>query len=175
VGVADAEGDQFRFDDTDSVAGGGGENGAVVAQDAGGKAPVGCRFVEGGDHVDGLEDRESDRGDTQAGVVVDDVQDLDLAPVGQSYVGDVHLPAFIGQFGSEVDVGGLRTLVRLRGDKASSLEHPPDGRRGGDLGPPVRPAQVDPYRLGSGVEARPDELLSDADDLVLVAVDHLGG
>ncbi len=40
-------------------------------------------------------------GDGQPGVVVDDVEDLDVGAVGEVPVGDVGLPAFVGQVGFE--------------------------------------------------------------------------
>jgi hypothetical protein len=53
-----------------------------------------------------LDGGESDRRDKQAGVVVDEVQDLDLGVLGQVPVGGVGLPAFVGQAGLEADEGG---------------------------------------------------------------------
>jgi hypothetical protein len=54
-------------------------------------------------------------------VVVDDVRDLDQAAVPQGHMGDVGLPALVGQLGTEALVGGLRSLVRLGGDEAPGL------------------------------------------------------
>ena len=58
-------------------------------------------------------------GDRQgvAGVVVEPVEDLDVGAVGEPPVGEVGLPAFVGLFGGEADVGGLRAFLRLRGDQ----------------------------------------------------------
>jgi hypothetical protein len=100
-------------------------------------AVAGGGLVEGGDHVDGLGDAAGDGGDAQPGVVIDDVEDLDLGAAGQAHVGDVHLPALVGELGVEPDVGALGSFVGLGGDEAVGLEHPPDRRRRGDGAPPV--------------------------------------
>lgn len=69
-----------------------------------------------------------------AGVVVDEVEDLDLGPrasgalgVGQVPVGDVGPPAFVGLFGLEADVAVARTFARLRGDEPALAQHLVDG------------------------------------------------
>jgi hypothetical protein len=61
-------------------------------------------------------------------VVVDDVEHLGEAAVGHLDVGDVGLPALVGQVGDETLVGALRSLVGLGGDEAGGLEHSPDRR-----------------------------------------------
>jgi hypothetical protein len=51
-------------------------------------------------------------------VVVQLVGDLDLAPRAQPHVGDVGLPALVGEVRHEADVGAFGSLVRLGGDEA---------------------------------------------------------
>jgi hypothetical protein len=109
---------------------------------------------------------------TQPGVVVDDVEDLHLGAAGQSHVGDVHLPALVGQLGAEAHVGALRALVRLGGDEPVGLEHPPDRRRRRGRPAPVAAGQVHADRLGSSVDAHVDQFLADPQDLVLEAIPH---
>jgi hypothetical protein len=52
------------------------------------------RYAKTGDDV--LEDHQRVGGDQQARVIVDHVQDLDLALVCEAPVGDVGLPALVG-------------------------------------------------------------------------------
>jgi hypothetical protein len=57
-----------------------------------------CGVVKDADHVPrGEDDLLGHAGDTKPGVVVDEVDDLDLALVGEVHVGDVGLPQLIGQ------------------------------------------------------------------------------
>lgn len=132
-----------------------------------------CGFVEGGHDVEGLGHPPGHRRHAQPGVVVDDVQDLDLGAGGQPHVGHVHLPALVGQLGAEADVGALRALVGLGGDEAPGLEYPPDRGDGGNDSP-AQPGEVHPDRLSPGVIAGLDQLLAHTDDVVLEAVRDLG-
>jgi hypothetical protein len=50
-------------------------------------------------------------GEGVAGVVVDPAQNLYMGAVGQPPVGEVGLPAFVGQGGGKPDVGGLGSLL----------------------------------------------------------------
>ena len=50
-----------------------------------------------------------------AGVVVEPGQDLGVGAVGEPPVGEVGLPAFVGLFGGEADVGGLGPFLRVLG------------------------------------------------------------
>lgn len=68
-------------------------------------------------HGHGGEHGSGGAGEGFAGVVVDDVEDLDGGPgggcgvgTGQVPVGDVGLPAFVGLFGLEADVAGLSSM-----------------------------------------------------------------
>jgi hypothetical protein len=58
-------------------------------------------FVEAGDDVAGLEHSAGVAGHAESGVVVEDVEDLDVGAVGEWDVGDVELPALVGLFGLE--------------------------------------------------------------------------
>jgi len=98
-------------------------------------------------------------------MVVDQVEDLDISPVGQPPMGGVGLPELIGQLGLEAVPGRLGTLVGLGGDEALGLEDSPDGltRR--------RTAQshgeVVGDGLSAGVDTEPDQLLAQLDDDLL--------
>jgi len=59
----------------------------------------------------------SGQGQGVAGVVVDEVQDFGVGAISEPPVGEVGLPAFVGLFGGEADVGGLGPFVRGGGDQ----------------------------------------------------------
>ena len=102
-------------------------------------------------------------------MVVDDVEHLEDHAVGDGDMGHVGLPGLVREVRTEAPKRALRSLLGLRGDEASGLEDPPDGRhRWDDLG--VALLEVIPDGLGPGVDAEVQELLSQRDDLVLVAV-----
>jgi len=105
-------------------------------------------------------------------VVVDDVEDLDVVVAGERDVGDVHLPAFVGQVGFEAGVGAAGPLVGLGGDKAAGAKHSPDGgdRRGGVVA--LGEVMVDRDR--AGVEAVLGEVFAQGDDLVFEVVGDPG-
>jgi hypothetical protein len=84
--------------------------------------------VQVGDDVQSVEHGSGGGADEESGVVIEDVQDLDLAAVREGPVGDVGLPAFVGQVGFEPPPRGARSLVRLRGDEPALGENPPDRR-----------------------------------------------
>jgi hypothetical protein len=98
-------------------------------------------------------------------VVIDDVQDLDVGPVGQRPVGDVGLPPLVRHLRLEPHERAPRPLVRLWGDEASSGKHPPD--RGNGRSPSMPPVQVDSDRVRPGVKPLIDKELSQFDDLLL--------
>lgn len=86
----------------------------VVRERAGWSAVFAGRGEEGGVH-----DRCGDSGvggEVQgvAGVVVEPGDDLGGGAVGEAVVGDVGLPGLVGLVGLEAEVGGLRSLLRLR-------------------------------------------------------------
>jgi hypothetical protein len=87
--------------DTTTAAWAAGEDGTVVGEHAC-REPVGCdRRGDGGLDDGGLEDVASVAGQREAGVVVQQVEDLDLGAVTQGLVGDVSLPALVGLVGLE--------------------------------------------------------------------------
>ena len=92
---------RLRRDIASTVTSRGGEDGSVVGQDRCGCAPVGEGRGDGVDDVGAGGDGSGDTGDGQSGVVVDDVEDSDLAVIGQAPVGDVGLPESVGQVGLE--------------------------------------------------------------------------
>lgn len=51
-------------------------------------------------------------------MIVEEVEDFYASAVGEEKVGDVGLPALIGHFGFEADVGASWLLLRLRGNQA---------------------------------------------------------
>ena len=83
-------------------------------------------------------------------MVVEAVEDLDAAAVGELPVGAVGLPQLVGQRSLEADEGRARALVGLRSDQPIAPEDAPDGRhrrRAAELetevvGDGVRPAVV---------------------------------
>ncbi len=100
VGEADPAAGQGEFErDASAAAVGAGEHRAVVGQHRGRKAVRGSGFVEAGDDVGGLEHAPGVAGHAQPGVIVDDVQDFDVAAVSELHVGDVELPALVGLLG----------------------------------------------------------------------------
>ena len=103
------------------------EDGAVVGQEGGGVAVgfPGCR--ETFDDVRGLDGDEGVSHHQQPGVVVEAVEDLDAAAVGELPVGAVGLPELVGELGLEADPGRARALVRLRRDQPLAREDAPDG------------------------------------------------
>jgi hypothetical protein len=128
----------------------GGEDHAVVGQRGGRNAMGGTGFAEGGTH-----DRAGDAavgGDREgiAGVVVEAVEDLDMAAISKPPVGEVGLPAFVGLFGGKTDVGGLGTLLGLRGDQPGRLQVAVDGGRRHRQ--PVVVLQVPGQGMGAMVE-----------------------
>lgn len=62
-----------------------------------------------------------------AGVVVEEVEDFDVGAVGQAPVGEVGLPAFVGLFGGEADVGGLGSFLGLGSDHSGGVQVAADG------------------------------------------------
>jgi hypothetical protein len=69
--------------------------------------------VEGLDDVGGFGGHEGAGGDQEAGVVIDDVEDLDVSAVGQGPVGGVGLPALFGQLGLETPPRAAGPQLRL--------------------------------------------------------------
>jgi hypothetical protein len=101
-------------------------------------------------------------------VVVDDVQNLEALAALQLHVGDIGLPALIGQIGHEAHIGALGPLLGLGDDEAPGLEHPPDGR--GRRNQAMSLPQVVEHRLGPGIEPVVEQLLAQGHDLVLPVI-----
>lgn len=69
-------------------------------------------------------------GDRQgvAGVVIQPGEDLGVGAIREPPVGDVGLPALVGQVGFEADVRGLRLLLRVRDHQSGGDEVATDRR-----------------------------------------------
>lgn len=117
---------------------------------------------EGGDHGRGGDRLVGGHREGQAGAVIQPGQDLAGRAVCEAVVGDVGLPAFVGQRGFEADVGRFRALLRLRGDEAGPFQGAPDRRRRHDR--VVVVVQVPGDGVGAGVETFPRELLAQLHD-----------
>ena len=64
-------------------------------------------------------------------MVVDEVEDVDAGGVVVEVpVGDVCLPALVGQLGFETPAGGTGAFAGLGSDQAMSMQDPADRRRG---------------------------------------------
>ena len=112
---------------------------------------VGCGFGEfidndgaGDAAVGGYRDRE-------AGAVVEPAQNFDVGAGGQSPVGEVSLPAFVGLGGGEANIGRLGTFLRGGFDQAGAVEVAADG--GGRDTELVVVLEVPGDGVWSGVEA----------------------
>ena len=108
---------QEVFEGVASAAESGGVNPAVVGEGRGGCPMFVDRGEEGGDDVIAGDRSVSGAGDQVSRVVVEPVQDLDIAAVRESPVGEVGLPGLVRLGGFEADVRGLRAFLRLRGDE----------------------------------------------------------
>ena len=91
-------------------------------------------------------------GDGQAGVVVDDVEDLDVGVVGQLAVGDVGLPALVGLGGLESSPRGAGSFLGLCGDESAAAQDPPNSRHGRSFGDGRIGVQMGGDGFGAGVE-----------------------
>ena len=129
----------------------GGEHQAVVGEDRGRKTVVVAGGAERVDHCTAVDGLVGGDGQGVAGVVVEPRQDLDVGAVGEPPVGEVRLPALVGEDRFEPDVGGLRSLLRVRLNEAGLDQPPADrGHRHGDL---VVVLEVPADRDRPGVEA----------------------
>jgi len=105
-------------------------------------------------------------------VVIDDVEHLEGRAAGDADVGDVALPAFVGELGGKADPGALGPLVRLRGDQPAGLEHPPDRGHRRHLLMPLGQVVVNGRR--PGVEPGAGQVLAQRGDLLLPAAGDPG-
>src|SRR5438094_8737987 len=79
------------------------KDGGVVAQEASWSPVLLDRGIEAVECVCGLDGWEGDRGQAEPRVVIDQVEDLDFAGVGQVPLGGVGLPELVGQLSLEAD------------------------------------------------------------------------
>jgi len=107
-------------------------------------------------------------GHAQPRVVVDHVEHLEDDAVSHLDMGDIGLPALVGEVSLEADPGALGAFLGVGRDEAPRGKHPLDGRHRRDVAPGRRHVEVD--RLGSGVDAEVLELFVPAHDLVLVEI-----
>jgi hypothetical protein len=121
-------------------------------------------LVEAGDHIGGLGGQSGIGGDQQPGVVINEVEDVDLGAVHQAPVGEVGLPALVGQVGFEADRGALGSLVGLWGDKAPLGQDAPD--RGGRGRAAMPLGKVERDRVRASVQALVGQGLTELDDLI---------
>ena len=141
-----------------------GVDGAVVGE-RGGRPAVGVAGRgERGHHVVAGHPAEHRAGEQVARVVVEPVEDLDLAPVGQAPMGEVGLPDFVRCRGLEPDPRAARALARLGHDQSGGVEDAPDrrARRHGQ----ARALEVPGDRDRTRVEAIGSELAAQCDDPV---------
>ena len=155
-------GEQFLERDLSQPAGCAGEHRGVVGQD---RCWQTVAFEPGLEVVDDIGAGDGSvcaRADQEPGVVIEDVEDLDLGVVGEEPVGGVGLPAFVGLVGGEAHVGRLGTFEGLGGDEPATDQGPPDRRGCGDLVEFVLEVPGDGVR--TGVEPVVDELFTELDD-----------
>jgi hypothetical protein len=97
-----------------------------------------------------------------AGVVIKPGQDLGAGPVCQWVMGEVRLPALVGQLGGEPQVRGSRPLARLGSHQPGPGQVTADRRRRHpDL---VMVFQVPGDRVRPGVQALPSQVLPQPHD-----------
>jgi hypothetical protein len=83
---------------------------------------------ERGHHVVATHPLEDRAGEQVAGVIVEPADDLNLARVGKSPVGEVGLPDLVWRGSLEADPGAARTLMRFGRDEACGNEDAADRR-----------------------------------------------
>jgi hypothetical protein len=142
----------------------GGEDHAVVGQ-GGGRNALGLMGFAERIQDDGSGDAAV-RGDRAcvAGVVVEPAEDFGVGLVGEAPVGEVGLPAFVGLFGGEPDVGRLGTLRRCRCHQPGRGEVAAD--RGDRYLQLMVVLQMPGDGVGSGVQARGAQLGAEFDDQI---------
>jgi hypothetical protein len=153
---------ELGFEDDLAAAGVGGKDGPVAGEQRLRQAPGLGGGQEAEQHIGGLESGQYLGGDQQPGVVVDQVEDLDLAAIGEGPEGEVALPGLVGQVGLEACEGCLGPLVRLGDDEALALEDPADGGSRGQLLEAF--GEVVEDGLGAGVEAGRGQLPAELED-----------
>ena len=101
-----------------------GEDAAVVGQETLRIPPDLSRFVDGAHDIGRPGGDKGPGGHTQPRVVVDDVEHLVDPAFGRFDVGDVGLPALVGEVSLEADPRALGSLVRLGDDEATGDRAP---------------------------------------------------
>ena len=154
VDLADSQVAEFGFECVaSSFAAGkaGGEDHAVVGEGGCRDAMAVSGFGEFCQDDGGGDAAVCGHGDGVAGVVVDPAEDFDVGAAGEAPVGEVGLPAFVGLFGGESDVGAFGPFVGCGCDEAGGVEVAADG---GDRNVEVVVVlEVPGDGVGSGVEA----------------------
>jgi hypothetical protein len=119
---------------------------------------LGYRGAEGGQHDGAGDPVPGGDGQGVPGVVIEPGQDLGAGSVCQRVVGEVRLPALVGQLGLKPQVGRLRPLAWLGGDQPCAGQIAADGRR---RHPDAMVMfQVPGDRAGTGVQALPSQVLA---------------
>ena len=109
-------------------------------------------------------------------MVVDDVEDLDVGPVGEGPVGGVGLPALVGQVGFEALPGAAWSFLGLGCDEPSSDQDPPDRgcRRRWLAAASVAELEVVGDGGRAGVEALVEERFAEFDGVVFDGLGRSG-
>jgi hypothetical protein len=103
-------------------------DGAVVGECGGGPAMSVAGRGERRHDVVADNMRKGGAGQQITGVVIEPVDDLDFAAVGEVPVGEVGLPERVGRGSLKADPGAARALARLGHDEACGPEEAPDRR-----------------------------------------------
>ena len=145
----------------------GGEDHAVVGQRRGGEAVFDDRLSEAGDDQGAGDGGVGGDAQGVAGTVVEPGQDLDVGTwptvgTGQPVVGEVGLPALVGEVCLEAGVGGLGALGGRRYDEAVAGQVAADG--GGRDAKVVDVSEVPGDGLGAGVESSRRQVATQLED-----------
>jgi len=145
----DAEAVELGLEDHAAFARCTAKDGGVVTEELDRIAITLSSQEEGLEHVWSPNRSKGNRGETKPRVVVDQVENLDVAAVGQLPVSGVGLPHLIGQFGLKANPGGFRPFLRLGHNQPMGFEDAPDGSlRASDAKAEL---QVQDDGLGTGV------------------------
>jgi hypothetical protein len=163
--LVDAEAAEFGLEAVAAAAAAGeagGEDHAVVGQGRGRGAVAGDSVAEHVDHGGAGDGLVGGDRDGVAGVVVNEAEDLGVGATVEPVVGEVGLPALVGELGREPHIGALGPLVRLGGDQSSA------GQVAGDAGPGYLDAvvmvEVPADRVGTRIQTLVLEVLAPLDD-----------